>query len=109
MRSSVLRSRIKTLIRASSLGAAGVLVAGCSSGFERFDHYYRSATPQQQAAGQAAAMGQAGMPNMAAFGGGFMNMFRGQGGMMPGAMMGAAILVGTCTHSLLWEPRHWWA
>ena len=36
MRSSVLRSRIKTLIRASSLGAAGVLVAGCSSGFERF-------------------------------------------------------------------------
>lgn len=49
MRSSVLRNRIKSVVRFSSFGIAGVLVAGCSSGFERFDHYYRSATPQQQA------------------------------------------------------------
>ncbi|MEL7429292.1 MAG: peptidoglycan DD-metalloendopeptidase family protein, partial [Pseudomonadota bacterium] len=47
--SSVLRNRIKSVVRISSFGIAGVLVAGCSSGFERFDHYYRSATPQQQA------------------------------------------------------------
>lgn len=46
MRSSVLRNRRNALLRVASIGVMGVAIAGCSSGFERFDHYYNSATPQ---------------------------------------------------------------
>ncbi len=47
MRSSVLRNRKNVLSRVSSVVVLGVMVAGCSSGFERFDHYYKSALPEQ--------------------------------------------------------------
>ncbi len=50
MRSSVLRNRKSVLLRVSSIAALGVLVAGCSSGFERFDHFYNSATEGQSVA-----------------------------------------------------------
>lgn len=46
MRSRVLRNRRNALLRVASIGVMGVAIAGCSSGFERFDHYYNSATPQ---------------------------------------------------------------
>jgi len=49
MRSSVLRNRKNTLLRVSSVTVLGVLVAGCSSGFERFDHFYNSASSGQTA------------------------------------------------------------
>ena len=47
MRSSVLRNRRNVMLRVSSMAVLGVLVAGCSSGFERFDHYYNSAAGVQ--------------------------------------------------------------
>ena len=48
MRSVVLSSRIRHLMKMSSLGVLGVVVAGCSSGFQRFDRsIYTEAVPQQ--------------------------------------------------------------
>ncbi|MEM7291303.1 MAG: hypothetical protein AAF412_13190, partial [Pseudomonadota bacterium] len=38
---------MRLLSRVSTIGVLGVMIAGCSSGFERFDHYYQSALPQQ--------------------------------------------------------------
>ncbi len=53
MRSRVLRNRRNALMRVASIGVMGVAIAGCSSGFERFDHYYNSATPQATSATNA--------------------------------------------------------
>lgn len=53
MRSVVLRNRIQHLLKVSSLGVLGVAVAGCSSGFQRFDRsIYEEAVPQQTAYSQ---------------------------------------------------------
>ena len=51
MRPKVSRQRIRILSKAVSFGVLGGLIAGCSSGFSRFDtSVYDSATPQQTAA-----------------------------------------------------------
>lgn len=50
MRSVVMSSRIRRLLKVSSLGVLGIAVAGCSSGFQRFDRsIYDEAVPQQAA------------------------------------------------------------
>lgn len=47
MRSVVLSSRIRHLMKVSSLGVLGIAIAGCSSGFQRFDRsVYTEAVPQ---------------------------------------------------------------
>ncbi len=49
MRSRVLGNRIRLLQKACSLGVLGIAIAGCSSGFQRFDdNFYQSAVPQAQ-------------------------------------------------------------
>ena len=50
MRCSVLQYGKRSLLKVSSLSVLGALVAGCSSGFERFDSYYDSVAPQQASA-----------------------------------------------------------
>jgi len=48
MRSKVMSNRIRHLLMMSSLGVLGAAVAGCSSGFQRFDRsIYEDAAPQQ--------------------------------------------------------------
>ena len=51
MRSFVLRKNINPLLKMSSVGVLGLLIAGCSSGFERFDTtYYDAGKPQPTSA-----------------------------------------------------------
>ncbi|MGI9353217.1 MAG: peptidoglycan DD-metalloendopeptidase family protein [Rhizobiaceae bacterium] len=53
MRSVVMGNRIRRLLKASSLGVLGVAIAGCSSGFQRFDtSVYDEAIPQQASQAQ---------------------------------------------------------
>lgn len=53
MRSIVIRSRIRSLKMMSSSVALGLVVAGCSSGFQRFDdQFYQSAVPQDTSQAQ---------------------------------------------------------
>lgn len=55
MRSRVLSSRINYLNKACSFGVLALVLAGCSSGFQRFDNsFYESAVPQNTAANQPA-------------------------------------------------------
>ena len=53
MRSVVMGNRIRHLLKMSSLGVLGVAIAGCSSGFQRFDtSIYDEALPQQTSQAQ---------------------------------------------------------